>query len=408
MKALLPLIVLLFAGDLLYAQNWQSVYESNTDYYGLASTTNGDVFAYKPDTLLRSSSNGDSATWIFFPTPDLTEGYLYAFNNTIFILGQPLGLLRSDDFGASWQSCNKGLGVDSSQPFRLSYLGDSNYILVTKNRGNYYSINNAHTWQKSIGISGSAYCSARAGKNTIAASYNAINLSTNDGATFKKLSPYSENNALSQMYSLNDSSVVLYSPIPLGGVYFITDTTLRRSAAMNGIDSGKSYGQFARSPVQNIYYMATGGAFGLGGNLYYSTDDGDNWTKCDTGLPVLPVIPIYRPNTILVTANNYVYVSLNNGNIYRSNIHTTGIKNIKKYGAVSVYPNPANEYIDIVTPNDQKNVSIAILDMTGSIVIKQIAQTSTSRINISSIPTGCYIVHVSNSEGSATTRFIKY
>ncbi|MBS1780438.1 MAG: T9SS type A sorting domain-containing protein [Bacteroidetes bacterium] len=418
MKTLLPLIIVLFLNHPLLAQSWQSVYESNTGYYRLASTENGNVFAYKPDTLLMSTSDGDSATWTFLPTPHVVvNAYFYAFKNTLFILDatpytasyQPIGLYRSDDFGNSWQSCNGGLGSGWQDGLNLSYLGDSSYMLIMKGTGVYYSINNALTWHKSTGVI-SGLCFARAGQNTIAAGSNFLFLSTNNGATFNKLSIPTQNNGITRIYSLNDSTVMLYNSVWAGGMHFITDTINRKDAAMKGIDSGQHCGQFTKSPIQNTYYMATfpeGNIYG-GGDLYFSVDDGDNWVKCDTGLPAKPSIPVYSPNTILVTTKNYVYVSLNNGNIYRSTIRNTSIKKVKKQWTISAYPNPANEYIDVALPNDLKNAVITILDLKGAVLQEQTVITPVSHINISGLIPGSYVVRVSNINELAFSRFIKY
>lgn len=418
MKTLLPLIIVLFLNHLLLAQSWQSVYESNTGYYRLASTENGNVFAYKPDTLLMSTSDGDSATWTFLPTPHVVvNAYLYAFKNTLFILDAtpytasygPIGLYRSDDFGNSWQSCNGGLGSGWQDGLNLSYLGDSSYMLIMKGTGVYYSINNALTWHKSTGVI-SGLCFARAGQNTIAAGSNFLFLSTNNGATFNKLSIPTQNNGITRIYSLNDSTVMLYNSVWAGGMHFITDTTNRKDAAMKGIDSGQHCGQFTKSPIQNTYYMATfpeGNIYG-GGDLYFSVDDGDNWVKCDTGLPAKPAIPVYSPNTILATAKNYVYVSLNNGNIYRSTMHSTDIKKVKEQCAVTVYPNPAHEYLNVVVPTNQTNAVITILNLTGVVVHKESTKTQVSNINISDLAPGCYLLRIETLNKSAVSHFIKY
>lgn len=418
MKTLLPLIIVLLLNHPLLAQSWQPVYESNTGYYRLASTENGNVFAYKPDTLLISTSDGDSATWTFLPTPHVVvNAYFYAFKNTLFILDatpytasyRPIGLYRSDDFGNSWQSCNGGLGSGWTAGLNLSYLGDSSYMLVMQGAGVFYSNNNARTWHTSIGVI-NGKCFARAGKNTIAVGNNFLFLSTNNGAIFSKLSIPIQSNGRTQIYSLNDSTVMFYNSAWVGEMHFITDTTNRKDAAMKGIDSGQHCGQFTKSPIQNTYYMATfpeGNIYG-GGDLYFSVDDGDNWVKCDTGLPAKPAIPVYSPNTILVTTKNYVYVSLNNGNIYRSTMHSTSIKKVKKQWSISVYPNPANEYIEMTLPNELKNAVITILDLKGAVLQEQTVKTAVSHINISGLIPGCYVVRVSNINELVFSRFIKY
>ena len=66
-----------------------------------------------------------------------------------------------------------------------------------------------------------------------------------------------------------------------------------------------------------------------------------------------------------------------------------GIEKAQKFEKISIYPNPANDVLFI--NSDNNNIEIDLLDLTGKIVL---SSKNTSRINISSINPGYYIVSV--------------
>ena len=69
----------------------------------------------------------------------------------------------------------------------------------------------------------------------------------------------------------------------------------------------------------------------------------------------------------------------------------------------SIFPNPTNDFIDIKT--SQKNINIAIYDISGRCVLKQ---NSNQRINIKNLKSGIYIIKINNKDMSGTAKFTKF
>ncbi|MCF6308841.1 MAG: T9SS type A sorting domain-containing protein, partial [Flavobacteriaceae bacterium] len=107
-----------------------------------------------------------------------------------------------------------------------------------------------------------------------------------------------------------------------------------------------------------------------------------------------------------ITAQLVVKVRTNAGpeTLYLDNIVIDGIlsNNDVQSNAFSIYPNPANDYINITSQiSGDKNV--AIYDILG----KQVINTITSeRINISALTSGIYIVKITQNGVSSTKKLV--
>lgn len=73
---------------------------------------------------------------------------------------------------------------------------------------------------------------------------------------------------------------------------------------------------------------------------------------------------------------------------------------------IQVYPNPADSYITIKSPNNYPNAIISIMDTMGKIVLKQKINNSIESINIENIKNGVYILEISKDSKSSKHKVI--
>ena len=73
--------------------------------------------------------------------------------------------------------------------------------------------------------------------------------------------------------------------------------------------------------------------------------------------------------------------------------------------APKVYPNPATDYIMV---ENLKGGEIAILNMNGSVVLKQNMANNKTTIDVSKLPGGIYILKIVSDFNTSTTKFTKY
>ena len=84
---------------------------------------------------------------------------------------------------------------------------------------------------------------------------------------------------------------------------------------------------------------------------------------------------------------------------YVSNAHAAGIQNINNTGSVTVYPNPANDQINIAFDNiDTRGVTVSLVNVLGQAVYTGSVTGNTTSIGCKSFPAGIYTV-ICNSPG---------
>jgi uncharacterized repeat protein (TIGR01451 family) len=81
---------------------------------------------------------------------------------------------------------------------------------------------------------------------------------------------------------------------------------------------------------------------------------------------------------------------------------------INKYNGLSVYPNPANDVLNIAMDNKTGNTQIFVFDIMGKLVMQQNAIASNNtKLNISNLAPGQYILKVNNQGNSYRAKFSK-
>lgn len=80
--------------------------------------------------------------------------------------------------------------------------------------------------------------------------------------------------------------------------------------------------------------------------------------------------------------------------------------------AVSLYPNPANNYLNVTINAAQNEIAkMQVINMDGKIIISTSSNiavgTTTNNINVSSLSSGTYFIKIETSEGQSTLKFVK-
>ncbi|MBQ3734903.1 MAG: fibronectin type III domain-containing protein [Bacteroidales bacterium] len=75
--------------------------------------------------------------------------------------------------------------------------------------------------------------------------------------------------------------------------------------------------------------------------------------------------------------------------------------------SVSLYPNPAKEYVDIRVDGDLNVKTMEVFDVYGKLINTVIVTENPTRINISGLANGMYFVRVTTEEGMVTKTFVK-
>ncbi len=205
-------------------------------------------------------------------------------------------------------------------------------------------------------------------------------------------------------------------------------------------------------PDQPATTYAVFGGFGAG-HLYRTTDGGNSWERLDDGLPDVPanclVIDPARPEILYLGNDIGVYVSTNGGSswspyfnaagelpmvidlniiaserLLRAATHGSGVwqaglleeitsatnPSAPRF-AVSLQPNPAHNYLQIVLEQTlPAPARITVFDQEGKALRSLVfpAGANRHRLELSDLPSGTYVLRIeSDSEGVVSQTFIK-
>ena len=73
--------------------------------------------------------------------------------------------------------------------------------------------------------------------------------------------------------------------------------------------------------------------------------------------------------------------------------------------AITVFPNPAKDYLSIQTPSNTEIDKITVTDMTGKKVLEQ--KHDTTQVDVQNLAKGIYVLEVSMGENKETRKFLK-
>jgi len=294
----------------------------------LKTTDGGQNFAYVNTT-------GQNGSW-------LTPIAMHPTNSNIVYMGLE-DLFKSTDGANSWTDLTGGItGGDRIDELSIA-PSDPNYIYFAENDTLYYSSNGGSTWNAS--------------------------------------KPYGSYYITGIAVSVNDPQKV-----------WICQTSSGGDRVMVSSNGGQNWG--------NITFNANGLGLnciiedpGHPGMLYLATQTGvfykdsamTNWTAFDDGLPTVIV------RELEITGNgDKIRAATYGRGIWESNTyHTSGVEEYSGI-EVDIYPNPASDYINIYSKENNLPEIIHLFNVSGQLIREIHTNGSTVSIDISDLVSGNY------------------
>ncbi|MCW5885054.1 MAG: T9SS type A sorting domain-containing protein [Candidatus Kapabacteria bacterium] len=214
-----------------------------------------------------------------------------------------------------------------------------------------------------------------------------------------------------QVSPLNEAVVVVGadSITPAGrifgmGVFYSDDYGLnwRHAGA-----AGASVFDIQYHPTDSRYWAAAGGDKGV----LISGTGGDYWEFSTDGLPEdFFARKVAIPNVAPDANGIIVYASIYGNGIYKSNRITTSVKNNDFAGNAeliqTVFPNPAENFISIISEVDLNGLNYDIYNLFGS-KLSFGKFGSSNLLNIAELASGTYFLKISQNEKYQLIKFIK-
>ncbi len=230
--------------------------------------------------------------------------------------------------------------------------------------------------------------------------------------SFPTIQLYTSDGSHPNVYGTYLAACVFYATIyqksPIGATYVpagigATDALNIQTTASNTVLDSMSIWQInANKPTANFNYSGSGtinftNSSTNGATYAWDFGDGNSSTLED------PNHTYGSNNTYTVQLITFSTDSCFSDTITQSvNVTATGINNTNNINGLTIYPNPANDFIEIKT--DLKYNNISIIDVTGK-TIKQV--NSNNKIDISNLTTGIYFIKIIGTENAIIKKFVK-
>lgn len=354
-------------------------------------------------------------------------------------------VLISNDDGSTWQTV---VSPDTlGMTWGINAMGNCYFFI--NNPGypapckGYLSCNDGASWkmQSTIPNQGDPYLVRTEGNKIIISEDDVLLLSSDTGKTWSNISPPSGmicnnfNDILLQdneIYVAGCWNAELIKSTDLGSDWFFCSAGLPNHEVYKlgyapGILVAASYPSAYLSFNQGVSWQDGGNGlpenhydletklrdFVYDGSLlftctdnqvFFSSDSGFNWSNITSGLPVLSVL---WGGTLMVR-NHFLYFGTNGFGIWKISTENLPVgmheKNYKR--DFILRPNPARDYIELLTKGKTNFITVDIFDMTGKMLLS--VPYISGRVNISGFLPGIYIVRVKvRGESYIYKKFVK-
>jgi photosystem II stability/assembly factor-like uncharacterized protein len=374
----------------------------------------------------------------------LTSSLVYD-GTTMYAGTYGAGIFVSSDNGYTWQASNNGL---TDYAVRDMVYNGTLVFAGTVEGGIFTSSDHGATWVQAnngltnprvktlIAYAGEVFAGTGQGSTFITGGvYASLFKSIDNGTTWTRLDNGMAPDA--QVYSIAIDEPYMYAGTWGDGVYVSDDmganwATVQTdypapyimALAVNGprLVAGSMYnGLYSSADYANSWSPANSGPgmhsstsanslvfhdnkFYLGIDvldLYVSDDNGGSWSDFSTGLPVTGN---HRVNDFEFIGST-IFAALRGCGVWIYEL-PVGIEDVK-YDApeISIYPNPAISTLTIESAAGSKQSSVGIYNAQGQLVMQRELENSNLNLDISSLTTGLYYLHLHSAKGVAVKKF---
>ncbi len=403
----------------------------------------GTSYTYYNGFLIKTNSAGDTLWTRTYATNSYFNSVKQTNDGGFIVAGEFMGatypgayLLKTDNLGNVLWSKIYGANTATSLS-QVLQTSDGNYIACGSNSSNSYGyilkVNTAGDtlWSKRYAFSGGGtYSFVNSIQQTMDGSY--ILGGTNEGgsnayADILKINSTGnvtwneQYGSLVTVNSIQQTSNDEYMAIIVNGTS--TEYLLKITGTGNVI-SAREYNTGGASSFGCLQLTKDDGFVMVG---QYSTHNGDVYLiktdssgiSCNGDIPYLMSSTTASafmacPNLINSSASSttgHFSGVVNSPSPILATICTTssvGIDEINNNSNnISIYPNPANTTITIENSNFTKEQTISVFDMQGQLINTLVTNNKKTSFDISSYPSGVYVIEVRTEKGVEVRKFIK-
>ena len=371
-------------------------------FYSIFFTDNNTGFITSDNSIILKTDDS-GATWSLqniFPNdempllcsyfPNKDTGYVFGYSTAIYPCGK---VFRTIDGGSTWTNLTPSIYILGYDSLLSAYFINGQKGFVAGKDGSFFkTIDAGNTWEtvsSTIDLSHINFNCIRFINNTIGylvGSAGSIYKTTDGGNTWDSLNSGTTANLVSVHFFNNDTGIVAGNGLIL-----------------RTFDGGNTWLQLpvSISPNDMFFTGSTGYIVGFNGKILKTTDGGNTWNFINSetknnleGVWFLDsltgvVFGYWNPPFLLKT--------ITGGLVYNNPVKYT-------FSNLVIYPNPSPDFITI---NNNENATIQLFNIQGKLVLTGALTEKESKINISNLANGMYIVKVISPKNIKTTKIIK-
>ena len=407
-------LILLGITKVTLSQEWIPIFNFNSVNGQITVSNDGKIFTYQGFNYMNESyeamlSLDNGSTW--------TQVHDDKFATAFFNNQEDLYAVRQDNFPST--------NLYFPQSIYLTTDNGSNWTTIDTVANNMGQVNASVFRMDNSGTLYTAYRDFSAGTG-------GFKYSTDDGGSWTLIPTF-----ISGPYDYKD----IYSAILTSNGDFLITTY--NQGVFKSSDAGENWTRVYESfitlgflnehPTTGDLYVASLGA------ILKSTDNGENWEELEPDPWMAMNIKEFevtsdgtfwfansggvfksddcvhwesvwspdgkgsRATSLLDMAisDNYIYISGNDSTVYRKTRGTTGVSNIEDNISMSIYPNPAQDFVTIILDDTESNNSkkeLSITDINGRLVhnVNLSVGSGNYKVNISGLRPGLYMVNLNS------------
>ncbi len=220
---------------------------------------------------------------------------------------------------------------------------------------------------------------------------------TNGGLNWDTL-PHLNHNTVMETMSFISESVGFKGGWYNGNLQKTTDSADSWSSVtfVDSLTDGQIFDFHIEQNMPNSYY-----ACGWYGQLFKSTDGGDNWFTLNSGLSSnTSLFGIYFISDSVgwaVGANGTIIKTINGG-------QTVGLTAIEKVPNFTLFPNPTKDWLNIDAPSSYEIKQIEIYNLSGQ---KLPIKSHANQLDLTPFPNGLYMIAIETNKGRYSGKILK-
>ncbi len=380
----LIITIFLFSISIIANAQWEAASWSPMSSTFCVAANDSIIIAGRPMSgIYISTNNGDTWDMTSLPPYCGASKSILIIDSTFFV-GSLYGVIRSADWGVSWQLINNGLS--DTNITSLTFNGTSIFA-GSYSSGVFISSDLGESWTPANSGLSNPYIKKIYVKDSIIYAgtswfQGGVFISENNGNSWVL-----SNNGLpdKDLFDILSFQNILFSCFMDNNIYKSEDQGQNWTASNSGLPDSLNLSIYCMFSIGNSIF-----AGGLSG-AFISADNGNSWQEYNQGLSYVGGVGCFTANS------TYLFAATGQG-VYRRRL--TDLSNPEIVGEpdiVKVYPNPASNRFSIEFSSGVNYNRILLYDAQGNLIKKIFdgsLQTKVISVDASDLPVGNYFLKI--------------